>query len=256
MWVECAAQPDALWTRPDRERERRRGGTARRGGFDQYAAHLRDPFAWLVVAEPLRAEQVRPHLDALVKEILPLARGEVSEARRVELERKQARHRELSRLADGGIWRIRILVGAPTGDAAAAAAAALCSAAELEDLPYLLSPVGPADPPDTDPGAERGQLGGTELLAALARPPSRELPGVRLVARPTFGLTPDDASAAADGLYLGRVLDRSGVAVSALRLDRESLVRHTFVCGATGSGKSHTVRHLLTEASRAGMPCW
>jgi uncharacterized protein len=32
------------------------------------------------------------------------------------------------------------------------------------------------------------------------------------------------------------------------------LNRHVFVCGATGSGKSQTVRHLLESAARTGIP--
>ncbi|ASW53279.1 ATP-binding protein [Plantactinospora sp. KBS50] len=39
-----------------------------------------------------------------------------------------------------------------------------------------------------------------------------------------------------------------------LRLPTGSLNRHTFVCGATGGGKSQTVRHLLEQASSAGLP--
>ena len=33
-----------------------------------------------------------------------------------------------------------------------------------------------------------------------------------------------------------------------------SLNRHVFVCGATGAGKSQTVRALLEAASGAGLP--
>jgi DNA helicase HerA-like ATPase len=37
-------------------------------------------------------------------------------------------------------------------------------------------------------------------------------------------------------------------------LPRDSLNRHVFVCGATGAGKSQTVRSLLEAATRAGVP--
>ena len=37
-------------------------------------------------------------------------------------------------------------------------------------------------------------------------------------------------------------------------MPRASLNRHTFVCGATGAGKSQTVRGLLEAATRAGIP--
>ena len=33
-----------------------------------------------------------------------------------------------------------------------------------------------------------------------------------------------------------------------------TLNRHAFVTGATGAGKSQTVRHILEQCSRAGLP--
>src|SRR5690606_11344181 len=56
------------------------------------------------------------------------------------------------------------------------------------------------------------------------------------------------------GIRLGFVLDRALRPCGELRVPLSSLNRHTFVCGATGSGKSQTVRHLLEEATRQGIP--
>ncbi len=44
------------------------------------------------------------------------------------------------------------------------------------------------------------------------------------------------------------------MAAGSLRVPLDSLNRHVFVCGATGGGKSQTVRGLLEAASRAGVP--
>lgn len=88
-------------------------------------------------------------------------------------------------------------------------------------------------------------------MAALARPPVREVAGVRFVMRPEFDVTPESA---ATGVRLGRVLDRNRRDVGEMSLPLSSLNRHTFVCGATGAGKSQTVRSLLTAASEAGLP--
>lgn len=244
-WVPCRARPDALWA-PTGKQER---PAVRRGSFDRHVAHLRGPFAWLVFAEPLAPQELEPELRTLVNEILPLSRGEVGEAKRVELERKQARHRELSRALAGGGWRIRVLVGSVDPHSAGTAAAMLCAASELDGLPYVLEPAGP---PAADPRQAVAFTSGTELLAALSRPPERELPGLRLVEPHTFDVTPEQAGDGA--LRLGAVLDEGLVEVGDLVLGRESLNRHTFVCGATGAGKSQTVRHLLAEASRAGLP--
>ncbi|HYS40265.1 MAG TPA: ATP-binding protein [Pseudonocardiaceae bacterium] len=232
-WVPCTARPDALWAPKD-------SAPVRRGSFDRHVAHLRGAFAWLVIAEPLSPKALEPELRTLVNEILPLSRGEVGEAKRIELERKQARHRELSRAQLGGGWRIRVLVGSVDERGAGATAAMLCAATELDGLPYVLQP------------GEGAFTSGTELLVALTRPPERELPGLRLVEPHSFDVTPDRAEP--DGVRLGAVLDEGRVEVGDLMLSHDTLNRHTFVCGATGGGKSQTVRHLLAQASRAGLP--
>ena len=64
---------------------------------------------------------------------------------------------------------------------------------------------------------------------------------------------PGDEDRAAP-LPLGQVLDRNGVPAGNLSLPTASLNRHVFVCGATGAGKSQTVRALLEGASGAGLP--
>ncbi|MGH3452163.1 MAG: helicase HerA-like domain-containing protein, partial [Haloechinothrix sp.] len=254
-WVPCAVRADALWaTASPRE-----AVAVRRHTFDRYAVHLGVPFAFLVMARPLRPDEVAPELDTLVNEIMPLTRPEVGEAKRIDLERHQARFRELSRARVGGAWQTSVLVGGVDAASAAASAAVLCSAAELDGLPYVLEPAGPArslqEAMDADGGGPDGRSGfttGTELLTALTRPPDREVPGVRMVEPRTFDVTPE--LVAAGEVTCGEVLDEAGTAVGQLALSRDMLNRHTFVCGATGSGKSMTVRHLLTEASRVGLP--
>jgi hypothetical protein len=249
-WELCAGLPDALWAPTSSKASPE---SRRRGSFQQHVAHLRDPFAWLVVAEPLRPQQVQPHLDRLVSEILPLSRGEVGEAKRVELERKQARHRELARSQQGNAWRIRILVGALTRDDAQRTAGLLCAAADVADQPYTISPVGPAEHPGD---ARAAFVATTDLLVALTRPPRREVSGIRVTEPHRFDVTPEppERETAAASVLLGHVLDPAHARVGNLEVTTPSLNRHTFVCGATGSGKSFTVRHLLTEATRIGLP--
>jgi uncharacterized protein len=109
-----------------------------------------------------------------------------------------------------------------------------------------------ADFPDPEP--EFPCTASSRLLAALAVPPAREVPGIRMVLQPGFDVTPETTASHGDGIRLGTVLDASRSPAEALTIPRESLNRHVFVCGATGSGKSQTVRHLLESAARAGIP--
>ncbi|MEU7524115.1 ATP-binding protein [Saccharothrix sp. NPDC042600] len=104
--------------------------------------------------------------------------------------------------------------------------------------------VGDADAPRSPFAA------GAELLAAVARPPRKELPGIRLVEPARFDVTPER-----DGpIRLGAVLDDADQPNGSFGVEPATLNRHTFVAGATGGGKSQTVRHLLEQLHHAGVP--
>ncbi|MEU1091620.1 ATP-binding protein [Streptomyces sp. NPDC005892] len=93
-----------------------------------------------------------------------------------------------------------------------------------------------------------------ELVAALARPPARELPGIRTVAPNRFDVTSDDTGHDPDAFLIGDILDEALMPADQLHVSRSTLNRHAFVCGATGSGKSQTVRSLLTALSTHDRP--
>jgi|GEM_PF-316148 len=386
-WLRCEGTADALWAADGsggRGRRREGDGPARHGSFDDYAAHLPGAYAWLVIAQPVPLSVVDAERRDLLRMIPFLRQRERDEHARLELERAEARYRELTRSAATGMWDVRVLVGAPSATEARLTAALLCGAGDLDDLPYLLTPApgrptslaealgvpepprpttapqaipasaagaaagpagaagpgggwmaGPADPtgrrvsggrptgpagfpgtpghpgqpmpvnvmPDGSAGpglgngagwpgagpAPGGPVGGPatagaaakfpfraggELVAALARPPRRELPGITLVTPHTFDVTPEGVVAAAapmapapslngspfaagpadDGFVLGEVLDAGWLPAGVLPVGRSTLNRHGFVCGATGSGKSQTVRSLLESLARAARP--
>jgi hypothetical protein len=100
----------------------------------------------------------------------------------------------------------------------------------------------------------------TRLVAALARAPAREVPGLRFTLRPQFDLTPEITRTSSDGasgggvIAAGTVLDWNRVPAGPLTLPLSSLNRHVFVTGATGAGKSQTVRNLLEQATHAASP--
>ena len=209
------------------------------------------PFGWLLVAEAVGAAEARDLADALTDA-------------------------ELRRGMSTGLWRVRLLAGGSDSDAASRVAGLACASADLTGLPYVIAPLpGPAvslrelleDPATASPGgaAVLGSplVASTELVAALARPPEREIPGVRLTSGPDFDVTQElgaqesgalESGPEREAITVGEVLDRDRRPAGRLVLPLGSLSRHAFVCGATGSGKSHTIRALLEAAAWAGIP--
>jgi uncharacterized protein len=222
------------------------------------------PFGWIVIAEPLRPAELRA-LGSEVGRLRQLAEGAADRfpERAVEARRLRERHAEVERGASTGFWRIRVLAGGCDAASAARVAGLFCASAGLDGLPYALSPAASGDRRGEQAGMPGGDAtpaspfcGSTELVAALARPPECEVPGIRLALRPDFDVTPEAPEDAAQhgGIPLGEVLDRNMMPAGAFTLSRDSLNRHVFVCGATGAGKSQTVRSLLEAATGQHIP--
>ncbi|MEU6295189.1 ATP-binding protein [Streptomyces erythrochromogenes] len=259
-WLPCLGSHDALRMGDDE----RALPSERRGSFDDAVAHLPDAFAWLVLAEPVPYERLEQERAALSVQLPRLRQRENSAADRVAAERAEARYRELTRALATGVWNVRVLVGGRRPESALASAALLCGSGDLDDLPYVLVPARRPVPLAEALTAARPQgpgspgaspfLAPAELVAALARPPARELPGIRTVAPNRFDVTADDTGSGSDGFLIGDILDESLSAADRLHVSRSTLNRHAFVCGATGSGKSQTVRSLLTALSTHERP--
>jgi DNA helicase HerA-like ATPase len=205
------------------------------------------PFAWYLLAEPVRGEDYDEALhqaNQAVNRTAPFREG--SDINQLRADRDLLRLRELEIARGTGAWRLTIAAGARTPSEAAQACGLLCTAVDTTGLPYVLVP-------DDQPVPF---VASTDLLARLTRPPTREIPGIRLVLRPEFDMTAERPPGAGDGvsLRLGAILDFDRAPTGPLCLYGQSLVRHTFICGATGSGKSQTTRALLEQATEAGIP--
>src|SRR5580704_5406607 len=238
------------------------------------------PFAWLVLAEPVSSGELHD-LAAEVSLGQLAAQRSDSPAAQLAAQRLSARHTELRQAAATGLWKVRVVAGGPEPTAAAQIAGLLCASTDLDGLPYALAPVpgcaglaetldgalrtpSPAvplprasdDPDSAGPAAPF--FASSKLVAAVARPPARELPGIRFVLRPDFDVTPETAAipgeSSGPAVPVGTVLDWNRVPAGDLAVPRASLNRHVFVCGATGAGKSQTVRGLLEAATGAGIP--
>lgn len=222
------------------------------------------PFAWLVVAEPtdlLDAEvaHLRTQLNVLRQY------GDASERSRFDAERAERRMQELDAFREAGLWNVRVLAGGATADELRQIAPVLVGSVEMSHHPYRLrSSHGAAyalsealavtmqDPSD---GAAAPFAATAGALAALAGLPRREVPGVRVLESGFFDVTAESNEGATGGeLELGEILDGQDRGVGTFRVPLSTLNRHAFVTGATGSGKSQTVRHLLEQLSRARIP--
>ncbi|MGH3938906.1 MAG: ATP-binding protein [Pseudonocardiaceae bacterium] len=258
-WTGITGIPDGLLVddRPADERESLRPSLE-----DCLLGVWQQPFAWLVVAEPVSAEDIEEIAGEVAdRQRRAQTKASTSPEYSVEAQRMERRHTELRRGASTGLWRVRMLAGGDRADAARRVAALVCASADLQRLPYALTPgtdvqrlatmlkIAP-----TDHAGEGPFYASSALLAAVARPPAQEIPGVRFTLRPTFDVTPETPDTAVSNVQLGQIMDRNRNPVGTLALARSSLNRHTFVCGATGAGKSQTVRGLLEAAAHEKLP--
>lgn len=229
------------------------------------------PFCWLLIAEPtelldLEVSELRTQLNVLRRY------EDASERSRFDVERSERRMQELDAFREAGLWNVRLLAGAATPAELRQIAPVLVGSVDMSRHPYRLRTAlsGPWDG-DTevhsfadalaakvtdstdDASAPFAATAGT--LAALAGMPRREVPGLRVLDAGYFDVTSETG---ADGdqpsIDLGMVLDGQERAVGSFRVPLSTLNRHAFVTGATGGGKSQTVRHLLEQLTRAGIP--
>ncbi|WP_019632882.1 ATP-binding protein [Actinomadura atramentaria] len=228
------------------------------------------PFGWFVVAEPCAERLLDDEMRALHHELRMLRRGE-DEQSRLAVARADERLAELDAFREAGLWRVRVLAGAATERELGQIAPVLVGSMDLGRHPYRLRSghgavsfaealAPPADPAPRAPASDELRHPFTATagaLAALAGLPGREVPGLRVLDAGYFDVTSeteDAATAAEPRIELGAILDAQDRRVGAFAVPRSTINRHVFVTGATGAGKSQTVRHLLEQLTRAGVP--
>jgi DNA helicase HerA-like ATPase len=214
------------------------------------------PFGYMVFVEALSEAEVQQAAeDVAHRERLATGDADRFPERAVAARRLNLRHTEIRKGLSTGFWRVRIMAGGADPAAAARVAGLVCAATDLTELPYTLAPASePSKPLSELMEQEKDEfLASTDLLAVLTRPPGKEIPGIRLALKPDFDVTQESAGTR-EAIALGEVLDRTSRAAGPLVLPKDSLNRHVFVTGATGSGKSQTIRALLEAATRAHIP--
>ena len=214
------------------------------------------PFGFLVLVTAVSGADLQREADNLARQE-QLASGDADRFpdRALAAQRLGQRHKELRNGLSTGFWRVRIMAGGADPVAASRVTGLMCAAADLTGLPYVLRPADgePRHLAELLTDSKDEFLASAELVAALTRPPQREVPGIRLALKPDFDVTQEPAQTR-ETIALGEVLDRDRRPAAPLRIPLDSLNRHVFVSGATGAGKSQTIRALLEAATRKGIP--
>jgi hypothetical protein len=220
-------------------------------------------FIWVIVANPVSAERSEEAIRQQQSVIQALQPRAERASEKLELERGTARLRELGDGRATGLWQVMVLAGAQHAADARRAAGVLCAGSGAIAGRYNLRPLPGTSGFDEALNGTRSTdepiapfIVGTNPLVDLSRPPARELAGFRLRARHTFDMTPEVGLNGIGGprFLLGQILDQVGRPAGRFEVRSSTLLRHAFVCGATGSGKSQTVRNLLEQLSGAQPP--
>ena len=293
VWAPCPGRqaPPVGWDTPQLTveaavgylgaRDGRRGGNDAAGRrqtlFESALVTLMArPFGWLVVAEP--SELIDTEIAELRTQLNVLRRYD-EEHSRFDASRAERRLAELDAFREAGLWNVRVLAGAATEQELRLIAPVLVGSVDLAAHPYRLrSAEEPRDLADAlasklaDPvdGAQVPFAATAGALAALTGLPRGEVPGVRVLDPTSFDVTSEtmneavgalSAEMSADGdprgeaaIDLGAILDGQDRRVGRFRVPLATLNRHAFVTGATGSGKSQTVRHMLEQLTGVGIP--
>ena len=215
------------------------------------------PFGWLIVADP--SDLIDAETDDLRAQLNVLRRYEEEHAR-FDAERAQRRLAELDAYREAGLWEVRVLAGAASEQELSLISPVLVGAVDLAAHPYRLRTAEAAydfadalaaklnDPRDGSAVPFAATAG---ALAALTGLPRGEVPGVRVLDAGHFDVTSEMSDELS--IDLGAILDGQDRPVGQFRVPLATLNRHAFVTGATGSGKSQTVRHILEQLTAAGV---
>jgi DNA helicase HerA-like ATPase len=255
------AGPGGGWAGPAGGGRGGLGGEADRGRPTLFESALQTlmgrPFGWLIVADP--TDIIDAEADELRAQLNVLRRYDEEHAR-FDVERAQQRLAELDAYREGGLWEVRVLAGAASEQELSLIAPVLVGAVDLRDHPYRLRRAESAhdfadalaaklaDPRD---GSAVPMIATAGTLAALTGLPRGEVPGIRVLDAGHFDVTSEIGDEWSIGL--GAILDGQDRPVGQFRVPLTTLNRHAFVTGATGAGKSQTVRHILEQLTSAGV---
>lgn len=93
----------------------------------------------------------------------------------------------------------------------------------------------------------------TKELALTTSLPKRDVPGLRFV-KTAVRFANNPPVTHGKTITMGNMVDMGVEQNAPYRIDPDDLVRHTLVCGSTGSGKTYTCKRILKELMGMGIP--
>lgn len=118
----------------------------------------------------------------------------------------------------------------------------------------LPSVAGPPPPGLFQRPFELQTLLSTAQLAAYAHLPEVETPGFGIWPAPSFSVSRPAPRGDRPVADVGEILIHGRTTGQPYGLHLDQLTRHAFVAGLTGSGKTNTIMHMLSQAAAAGIP--
>lgn len=216
-------------------------------------------FYYLVFATPMPQEEMAARLyqQRRLAESLDLQVNQISGSHKDVLrdERFEGTRADLlsARYEAGiqaGMWRVSLVVGSPERHVTEQALSYLSGAFNAcPDTRLCFGWRLNSDPAASDAAHENLLL--NEELAAVCPLPLRDRYGFALRDIPEFDV---DYQPSGRDITLGNICDRRHTTDNVVGIAVNRLTRHGLVCGHTGSGKSTTVRRMLSQLSGHDIP--
>lgn len=219
-------------------------------------------FFYTLFATPEPRDLIAESLARLRRAVERVERQHLQLGAQTNIDRNALRARELLDLAIGrteaglgsGLWCVSAIIGGSDDATVDRILGMLAGAFEAPVGPDTLVPLRALRCRSARmPGGEvvhRNRLSSREL-STLCALPARDRFGFVLARDGHFDV---DHPEVRDGIQLGRILDGDRLTKRTFGVTLATLCRHAFVTGMTGSGKSTTLRSLLTGVWRRGKP--
>lgn len=217
------------------------------------------PLTFLVFATPEVPDKIRQRIISMREAAEAVDRTYLRSDSQANVDRLALRarallDRTLRRLQDGlgmGMWRTSVLVGCGDAGARRYALASLASGLCDRNNQIMVPLRGYVCGGDGNGYRVHSNVLTLKELTKLCQLPHRDRLGFAVQKRTSFDV---DYPLITEGVKLGAIMDGNRIAGRDLRVPLISLCRHLVIAGHTGSGKSTTIRSILSDLGQRGLP--